>query len=628
MTSSSGGGEGGVSVEPAAGSIGGSPTGSELAAGGEVSTGAGGELELAEGGSGGAAIALVAFNPTISPRKIDGNRKNHPEICAVFIFSIFSAYRKVQKLKITFIYKGIDGEESRGEYIKGALPYRLCTYNCKGAACCALAQRRKRGGEAREASVREVEQLTEHDMCGIFGILGHEEAANLAYLGLHALQHRGQESAGIAASDGQRLSVHRAMGLVQEAFPQQALERLLGDAAIGHVRYSTAGGSGLRNAQPLAVDFALGSLAVAHNGNLTNAENLRQSLEAHGSIFQSSADTETIVHLIAISQRNILEERVVEALLQVEGAYSLLFLTPQQMIAVRDPWGIRPLCLGKHRKSGAPVVASESVSFDLIEADFVREIEPGEMLVMDRKGAHSRFPFQKEPRRECIFEHVYFARPDSRVGHGTIYEMRRRCGEVLAQENPADADVVIAVPDSGVPAAIGFAHASKIPYEVGLTRSHYIGRTFIEPQQSIRHFGVRLKLNPVRSTLEGRRVVVIDDSIVRGTTSRKIVKMLRDAGAREVHVRISSPPTRWPCYYGIDTPTRGELIAASHSPEQIARYLTADSLGYLSLNGLVETVASVAQSPSKDMFCHACFSGTYPIPFAAPSSNRQLRLIQ
>lgn len=465
-------------------------------------------------------------------------------------------------------------------------------------------------------------------MCGIFGIFGHEEAANLAYLGLHALQHRGQESAGIASSDGQALFVHRATGLVQEAFPQQALAKLPGGVAIGHVRYSTAGGSGLRNAQPLAVDFALGSLAVAHNGNLTNAENLRRSLEGRGSIFQSSADTETIVHLIAISQRDTLEERVVEALLQVEGAYSLLFLMPQQMIAVRDPLGIRPLCLGKHRKSGALVVASESVSFDLIEADLVRELEPGELLVIDKNGSRSEFPFRKEPRSECIFEHVYFARPDSRVGSGTIYEVRRRCGEVLAREMPTEADVVVAVPDSGVPASIGFARASGIPFEVGLTRSHYVGRTFIEPQESIRHFGVRLKLNPVRSTLEGRRVVVIDDSIVRGTTSRKIVKMLRDAGAREVHVRISSPPTQWPCYYGIDTPTRGELIASSHSPEQIARYLTADSLGYLSLTGLQEAVADVAKLPIKDAFCHACFSGTYPIQFAPPPSNRQLRLIQ
>jgi amidophosphoribosyltransferase len=417
------------------------------------------------------------------------------------------------------------------------------------------------------------------------------------------------------------------MGLVQEVFSQGVLGRLPGSAAIGHVRYSTAGGSGLKNAQPLVVDFAMGSLAVAHNGNLTNAEALRGELEERGSIFQSSADTETIVHLIAISRREALEDRVVEALGRVEGAYSLLFLVPDRMIAVRDPMGIRPLCLGKLRKGGAPVVASESVSFDLIEADLVRELEPGEMLVVGRDGVRSFFPFRKEERRECLFEHVYFARPDARLGKGTVYEVRRRCGEVLARESPAAADVVVAVPDSGVPASIGFAKEAGIPFEVGLTRSHYVGRTFIEPQQTIRHFGVRLKLNPVRSTLEGKRVVVIDDSIVRGTTSRKIVKMLRDAGAREVHVRISSPPTRWPCYYGIDTPTRGELIASSHTPEQIARYLTADSLGYLSLDGLQEAVAEVTGAGAPGSFCHACFSGSYPIPFASPPSSRQLPLL-
>ncbi|MCS6900196.1 MAG: amidophosphoribosyltransferase [Myxococcales bacterium] len=464
-------------------------------------------------------------------------------------------------------------------------------------------------------------------MCGIFGIFGHEEAANLTYLGLHALQHRGQESAGIASSDGRGLYVHREMGLVQEVFPQAVLGRLVGSAAIGHVRYSTAGGSGIKNAQPLVVDFSMGSLAVAHNGNLTNAEGLRKELEGRGSIFQSSADTETIVHLIAISRGQTLEKRVAEALGQVEGAYSLLFLMPDRMIAVRDPLGIRPLCLGKLKKGGAPVIASESVSFDLIEAELDRELSPGEMLVMDWGGVRSYFPFRREERRECIFEHVYFSRPDTRVGKGTVYEVRRRCGEVLAREAPVEADVVVAVPDSGVPAAIGFARAAGLPFEVGLTRSHYVGRTFIEPQQTIRHFGVRLKLNPVRSTLEGRRVVVIDDSIVRGTTSRKIVKMLRDAGAREVHVRISSPPTRWPCYYGIDTPTRGELIASSHTSEQIARYLTADSLGYLTLDGLQQTVAEVTGGTTPGGFCHACFSGSYPIPFAPTPSSRQLPLL-
>jgi len=465
-------------------------------------------------------------------------------------------------------------------------------------------------------------------MCGIFGIYGHAEASNLAYLGLHALQHRGQESAGITSSGGRSLFVHRALGLVQEAFPQQALAKLPGDTAIGHVRYSTAGGSGLRNAQPLAVDFELGSLAVAHNGNLTNADVLRTELEARGSIFQSSADTETIVHLIAHSEERSIEGRIVEALHRVEGAYSLVFLVPDRMIAVRDPMGFRPLILGRLRQTGASVVASESVAFDLIDAEVVREIEPGEVLIIDRSGERSLFPFARVPRRDCVFEYVYFARPDARFGQGTVYEVRKRCGEVLAREQPVEADVVVAVPDSGVPASIGFARAAGVPFEVGLTRSHYVGRTFIEPQQSIRHFGVRLKLNPVRSTLEGRRVVVIDDSIVRGTTSRKIVKMLRDAGAREVHVRISSPPTRWPCFYGIDTPTRGELIAASHTPEQIAKYLTADSVGYLSLEGLAGAVTGVIGPQTGGGFCHACFSGEYPVAFAPSSEHRQLRLIQ
>jgi amidophosphoribosyltransferase len=467
-------------------------------------------------------------------------------------------------------------------------------------------------------------------MCGIFGIYGHPEAANLAYLGLHALQHRGQESAGIVTTDGEQLFAHRAIGLVQDAFSQATLEKLPGAAAIGHVRYSTAGGSGLRNAQPIAIDYAHGSLAVAHNGNLTNADELRERLEGMGSIFQTSADTESVVHLIAHSEQRLLEDKIVDALSQVQGAYSMVFLTEDRLIAVRDPRGIRPLSLGTLRtKSGAHVVASEQTAFDLIDAELVRSIEPGEMLVIDKAGVRSTFPFNTAPKKSCIFEYVYFARPDSNLGGtATVYEVRKRLGETLAREHPAEADVVIPVPDSGVPAAIGFSRQAKIPFELGLVRSHYVGRTFIEPQQSIRHFGVKLKLNPVAGVLRGQRVVVVDDSIVRGTTSRKIVKMLRDAGAREVHMRISSPPTQWPCYYGIDTPTRRELIASSHTTDEIARYLTADSLGYLSLDGMLQSVVQSRGDGSKTTdFCHACFSGQYPITFQPPAKQRQLRLI-
>ncbi len=465
-----------------------------------------------------------------------------------------------------------------------------------------------------------------HDQCGVFAIYGHAEAANMTYLGLHALQHRGQESAGIVTSDGQQLFAHRAMGLVHDAFPQEQLAKLPGKLAIGHVRYSTAGGSLLKNAQPFAVDYARGSCAVCHNGNLTNADELRGALEERGSIFQSSADTEVLVHLVALSKAIAIEDRIVDALEKVEGAYSLLFMTEDSIVAVRDPMGIRPLCLGiLPGQRDAHVVASEPTAFDLIGAEFVRDVEPGEMLVIDQSGLRSvRLPHKAEPHM-CVFEYVYFARPDSRLGGRSVYEVRKALGERLAMEHPADGDVVIPVPDSGVPAAIGYAAARKIPFEMGLIRSHYVGRTFIEPQQSIRHFGVRLKLNPVESILRGKRVIVLDDSIVRGTTSRKIVKMVRDAGAREVHLRISSPPTQWPCYYGIDTPTRSELIASSHSVEEIARYVTADSLVYLSLEGMLAAVSGRENDPRG--YCHACFSGQYAIPFVAPTSKRQMRLV-
>ena len=476
-----------------------------------------------------------------------------------------------------------------------------------------------------------------HDECGVFGIYGHPEAANLTYLGLHALQHRGQESAGIVTSDGEQLFVHRAMGLVQDVFDHAQLEKLPGRYAIGHVRYSTAGGSALKNAQPFAVDFALGSLAICHNGNLTNADELRTELEAGGSIFQSTSDSEVLVHLVARSRQPTVEDRISDALGRVKGAYSLLFMTEDMLVAVRDPRGVRPLCLGilpgSHNvgRSDAYIVASEPTAFDLIGAEFVRDLEPGEMLVIDSNGMHSLRLAERAAPHMCIFEYVYFARPDSRIQGRSVYEVRKALGEALAGEHPVEADVVIPVPDSGVPSAIGYAAKLGIPFEMGLIRSHYVGRTFIEPQQSIRHFGVRLKLNPVATILRGKRVIVLDDSIVRGTTSRKIVKMVRDAGAREVHMRISSPPTQWPCYYGIDTPTRRELIASSHTVDEIARYITADSLAYLSLDAMIRAVrgplapAAKGESPG---YCHACFSGDYPIAFAPPANGkRQMRLV-
>ena len=460
-----------------------------------------------------------------------------------------------------------------------------------------------------------------HDQCGVFGVFGHAEAANMTYLGLHALQHRGQESAGIVTSDGEQVYAHRAMGLVQDAFTQDQLAKLPGPIAIGHVRYSTAGGSHIKNAQPIAVDYARGSLAVCHNGNLTNAEELRTELEERGSIFVSDTDTEVFVHLVAVSKEIAVEDKIADALSRVRGAYSLLFLTEGAIVAVRDPMGIRPLCLGTFQgERKAHVVASEPCAFDLIGAEYVRDVEPGEMVIIDKNGIRSVRPIGRAPQRTCVFEYVYFARPDSKLDGRSVYDVRRALGRALAKEHPVDADVVVPVPDSAVPAAIGYAAESGLPFDMGLIRSGYVGRTFIEPQQSIRHFGVRLKLSAVQPVLRGKRVVIVEDSIVRGTTSRKVVKMVRDAGAREVHMRISSPPTQWPCYYGIDTPTRGELIASSHSVDEIARYVTADSLRYLSLEGML------AAAGGEKTMCHACFSGEYAIPFT-PTHKRQLRLV-
>ena len=445
-------------------------------------------------------------------------------------------------------------------------------------------------------------------MCGIFGIFNHLEASNLAYLGLYALQHRGQESAGIVSSDSRQLYHYRQMGLVSEVFTKEILKRLSGKSAIGHVRYSTAGSSELKNAQPFMVDYYKGSLAIAHNGNLSNAPLIRSELESKGSIFQSNMDTEVIVHLIARSKEKTFVERTVNTLKQVEGAYSLLILTEKEMVAARDPFGFRPLILGQLKD--APVVASETCAFDLIGAKFVREIEPGEILLISEEGTKSFKPFPHKPHHQCIFEFIYFARPDSFLFNRNVYEVRKSFGVQLAKESPADVDMVVPIPDSGFPATLGYAAESKIPLELGMIRNHYIGRTFIEPEKRIRHFGVKIKLNPVRELLKGKRIVTIDDSIVRATTSRKINKMFRNAGAKEVHVRISSPPITHPCFFGIDTPKRSELIASSHNIKEIQKFINATSLYYLSLEGLKRCVREDAES-----FCYACFTGDYPLPF-------------
>lgn len=445
--------------------------------------------------------------------------------------------------------------------------------------------------------------------CGVFGVFNHTEASNLTYLGLYALQHRGQESCGIVSSDGAALHSHKSMGLVADVFGNQEIFKSLpGSSAIGHVRYSTTGSSVIKNVQPIMVDYSRGSIAVAHNGNIVNAQIIKDELEAYGSIFQTTMDTEIIVHLLATSKENSLLDRLTDALNRIQGAYCLLFLTETRMVAARDPNGFRPLCLG--RLGDAYVVASESCALDLIDAEFVREIEPGEIIIVDKNGMTSYFPLKKVAPTPCIFEFVYFARPDSHIFGKNVYMVRKEQGRQLAREHKVDADIVIPIPDSGVPAALGYAEESGIPFELGLIRNHYVGRTFIEPQQAIRHFGVKIKLNPVRELLKGKRVVVIDDSIVRGTTSRKIVKMIRNAGASEVHVRISSPPTSYPCYYGIDTPNRKELISSSHSLDEIRRYITADSLGYLSEEGLMKSVGGGDAS-----FCNACFTGGYPVKF-------------
>ena len=446
-------------------------------------------------------------------------------------------------------------------------------------------------------------------MCGVFGVFGDSEAANLVYLGLHGLQHRGQESAGIVTLHEGQLRAHRAMGLVSDVFGADVLSRLPGHMAIGHVRYSTAGSSSLHNCQP----YAGGSLAIAHNGNLTNAAALKQELEERGSLFQSTSDTEVFLHLMARHRDGDLTTRLAEVCARVQGAYSLVLLTRTGIAGVRDPHGFRPLVLG--RRGDAWVLSSETCALDLMGAEVVRHVEPGEIVEIDATGVHSR-RMKPTPVRQCVFEHVYFARPDSDVFGRSVYESRKAMGRILAEEAPppSGADIVIPVPDSGVGAAIGYAQALGLPYEMGLIRSHYVGRTFIEPAQSIRHFGVKLKLAAIRAEIEGKRVVVVDDSLVRGTTSRKIIDLLRQKGASEVHVRISCPPTVSPCYFGIDTPEPRELIAANLSVEEIRTFLGADSLAYLSVEGLHRAVQDVAAYDApKRRYCNACFTRDYPV---------------
>ncbi|MDQ0326567.1 amidophosphoribosyltransferase [Rhodopseudomonas julia] len=468
-----------------------------------------------------------------------------------------------------------------------------------------------------------------HEECGVFGIFGHPEAAALTALGLHALQHRGQEAAGIISYDGRQFHVERHIGHVGDNFTApEVIARLQGDKAIGHNRYSTTGAPVLRNVQPMFAEFAGGGFAVAHNGNITNARTLQRDLQNRGSIFQSTSDTETIIHLIATSQKAPLIDRLIDALTQVEGAYSLVALSEKKMIGCRDPLGVRPLVLGD--LDGAHVLASETCALDIIGARFVREIEPGEMIVITDHSIDSLRPFKRERPRFCIFEHVYFARPDSVIAGASIYESRKKIGMELAREAPAEADLIVPVPDSGNPAAIGFAKESGIPFELGIIRNHYVGRTFIEPSDSIRHMGVKLKHNANSAILKGKRVVLVDDSIVRGTTSLKIVEMVRDAGAAEVHMRIASPPTTNPCFYGVDTPEKAKLLASRMSIEEMADFIRVDSLAFLTIDGLYRAVGEEARNAEQPQYCDACFTGEYPTRLTDRESVgtvRQLNLL-
>ncbi len=462
-----------------------------------------------------------------------------------------------------------------------------------------------------------------HEECAVVAIYGNRDAAALTTLALHALQHRGQEATGIVTFDGEHFHAERALGEVAENFSSPGIiNNLRGSAAIGHNRYATTGATVLRNVQPLFADFDFGGFAIGHNGNLTNAYTLRRQLVRRGSIFQSTSDTEVIIHLMAVARGGSVLDRLVEALRQVEGAYSLVALTNNLVIGVRDPSGVRPLVLG--RLGSSYVLASETCAFDIIGAETVRDVEPGEMIVLDGDGLHSLRPFLPQPRRFCIFEYIYFARPDSVVEGQSVYAARQRIGAELAIESGIDADVVVPVPDSGVPAALGYATESGIPFELGIIRNHYIGRTFIEPTDRIRHFGVKLKHNANRHIIEGRRVILVDDSIVRGTTSKKIVELVRQAGAKEVHVRISSPPTSHSCFYGIDTPEESKLLAHQLSVAEMASHIGADSLAFISLDGLYRAMGESGRNRQRPQYCDACFSGDYPIPLI----DREARSIQ
>jgi amidophosphoribosyltransferase len=464
---------------------------------------------------------------------------------------------------------------------------------------------------------------TLHEECGVFGIFGHPDAGALTVLGLHALQHRGQEAAGIVTYDHGQFIAERHIGLVGDIFSESNghVQNLKGSFAIGHNRYSTAGGAGARNIQPLFADLEGGGIALAHNGNLTNSLGLRAGLVRAGAIFQSTSDTEVIIHLAARSKFGPVVHRLIDALKQVEGAYSLVALTSKKLIGVRDPWGVRPLVLGV--LDGAPILASETCALDIIGADYVRDIAPGEMVVITKDGIESLHPFSKQPHRFCVFEYIYFARPDSIVDGRNVYAARKRIGVELAREKSVSADMVVPVPDSGVPAAIGYSEEAKIPFELGIIRNHYVGRTFIEPQDGIRHFGVRKKHNPNRATLAGKRVILIDDSIVRGTTSKKIVQMVRDAGAAEVHFRVASPPTSHSCFYGVDTPNTDHLLAHGMDVEEMRRFIGADSLAFVSMDGLYRAMGEDGRDGAKPQFCDACFSGDYPIELADVSGGRR-----
>jgi amidophosphoribosyltransferase len=460
-----------------------------------------------------------------------------------------------------------------------------------------------------------------HEECGVFGISGHKEAAAHVALGLHALQHRGQEACGIFSYDGQQFHSHKGMGLVGDNFSSgDVIDQLKGNSAIGHVRYATTGGTVLRNVQPLFAEFEFGGLAIAHNGNLTNTQAVRKTLVRRGCIFQSDMDTEIIVHLVAVSLYATVEDRIIDALRQIEGAYSLVAMTKDSLIGVRDPNGVRPLCLGK--LDDTYVLASESCAFDIIGAEFIRDVEPGELVIIDKDGIRSIKPFGKQEGRFCVFEYIYFARPDSVIENRSVYEVRKAIGAELARESGVEADMVVPVPDSGVPSAIGYANEADVDFELGIIRNHYVGRTFIEPTQEIRHLGVRMKHNANIPSVKGKRIILVDDSIVRGTTSKKIVDMMRQAGAKEVHMRISSPPTAWPCFYGIDTPRREKLLAGTHSVQEMAEIIGADSLAFISIDGMYRAVGEAKRNNDNPQFCDACFTGEYPTRLQDEEDNQ------